>query len=162
MSDQKPVSKHQEEFLQYIMKRFDVWATLFALFFIFFFLYAFNFLPALDNKEIPVPAIAQTKAEDDPDRIENGIHLRTGLIVDEHYELVINNCGSCHSHKLVTQNHATAAGWTENIRWMQKTQKLWDLGADEAKIVAYLAKNYGVKEHSRRANLKDVVWYELK
>jgi hypothetical protein len=83
------------------------------------------------------------------------------LIVDKGYQLVLNNCGACHRYKLVTQNSASAEGWTETIRWMQATQKLWDLGENEALIVAYLAKNYGVKKASRRLPLDKVEWYEL-
>lgn len=156
------VPKHQEEFLRSMMRIFDAWATIFSLFFIFFFLYTFNFLPEFPKEETKTTQTEQIAPEDDPNRIENGIHVRTGLIVDKDYELVVNNCGACHSHKLVTQNHATAEGWLKSIRWMQETQKLWDLGKDEAKIIAYLAKNYGITEKGRRENLKDIEWYELK
>lgn len=159
--NKKSVPKHQEEYLHYIMKQFDVWATLFLVFFIFFFLFSFNFLPSFSSTEEPIALPVEVAAEDDPNRIENGIHVRSGLIVDKDYELVVNNCGACHSYKLVVQNRANEAGWTASIRWMQKTQKLWDLGENEAKIVAYLAKNYGSKEVNRRENLKDIVWYEL-
>ncbi len=134
----------------------------FILFFFFFFLYAFNFLPSFSKKgdsEATTEVIVAEK--EDPDRIENGIHVGSGLIVAEGYELVLRNCGGCHSHKLVTQNSADAKGWTESIRWMQQTQKLWDLGGNEAPIVAYLAKYYGLKQKSRRAPLKNIDWYVL-
>lgn len=157
----QPVPKHQEEFLRGIMKIFDAWALIFTLFFIFFFLYAFNFLPSWLTEDLPPAQTTPAVPKEDPNRIENGIHVRSGLIADEHYMLVVNNCGGCHSHKLVTQNRADAAGWTETIRWMQETQKLWDLGKSETKIVAYLAKNYGVKKKSRRESLKNIDWYEL-
>ncbi len=161
MSDKKPIPKHQEEYLYRIMKMFDLWAIIFVSFFCFFFLYAFNFLPSFAAEtEAPRPVVKKTP-EEDPNRIENGIHLRSGLIVADGYKLVLNNCGGCHSHKLVTQNRADAAGWTETIRWMQKTQKLWDLGENEAPLVAYLAKYYGIKKKSRRENLKNIDWYEL-
>jgi hypothetical protein len=40
----------------------------------------------------------------DPDKIENGIHVRTGLIEAEGLMTVVNNCTNCHSSKLVIQN----------------------------------------------------------
>ena len=76
------------------------------------------------------------------DQVENGIHLQTGFVEDEHMELVIQNCTSCHSAKLVTQNRMSEEGWKATIKWMQETQNLWDLGDNEHKIVSYLAKNY--------------------
>jgi hypothetical protein len=158
MGEQNHIAEHKKVFLKNIMKWFDLWAIFFFLFFSWFFLYSFNFLPESDA-ETP-EKIAATEARD-TDLIENGIHVNSGLIVDDGYELVLQHCGGCHSHKLVTQNSANADGWTETIRWMQKTQNLWKLGANEAPIVAYLAKNYGVKKKSRRAALKDIDWYEL-
>lgn len=98
---------------------------------------------------------------EEKDLIENGVHVSSGLIVDEGYELVLNTCGSCHSFKLVTQNKGNADDWRAAIQWMQETQKLWDLGATEEPIVNYLAKNYGLVESSRRDNLKNIEWYEL-
>ena len=105
--------------------------------------------------------MSDEEKKEDKNMIENGIHVNSGLVVDDGYELVLRSCGSCHSYKLVTQNNADAAGWTETIRWMQETQKLWDLGANEPKIVAYLAKNYGPKKKFRRKNLGNVEWFEL-
>ena len=105
--------------------------------------------------------VAFVVEEVDEDLIENGVHVASGLIVDEGYELVLNSCGGCHSLKLVTQNHGNEQDWVDIIRWMQETQKLWDLGSAEEDIVKYLAKNYGPKEKSRRANLKNIEWYEL-
>jgi hypothetical protein len=93
--------------------------------------------------------------------IKNGIDLESGLIVDEGYEIVRGTCGTCHSLNLVTQNSATREGWKDIIVWMQKTQKLWDLGESEAIILDYLEKNYAPKEQGRRAPLKNIEWYEL-
>jgi len=95
------------------------------------------------------------------DEIKDGIHLQSGLIVDEGYELVMGTCGACHSLKLVTQNRADRKGWLEMIRWMQETQKLWDLGPNEDKILTYLAKNYAPQNKGRRENLTNIEWYEL-
>ncbi len=116
----------------------------------------------------PVAEKKETKVDKAPDeaeaalyKIEDGIHLKSGLIADEGYKLVFQTCGGCHSLKLVSQNRATKEGWIETIRWMQETQKLWDLGANEEIIVQYLAKNYGIKKKGRRANLSNVEWYAL-
>ena len=99
--------------------------------------------------------------EEDFDKVENGIHLATGLIAEEGYELIRANCGACHSLKLVTQNRNTRDGWLETIRWMQETQKLWDLGENEPGILDYLAKHYGPEETGRRKPLEIAEWYEL-
>jgi len=89
------------------------------------------------------------------------IDPENGLIVDDNYKLVEQNCSACHSLKLVTQNRATEEGWKEIIVWMQETQKLWDLGENEPKIITYLGKNYAPNKKGRRLNLKDIEWYEL-
>ncbi len=80
----------------------------------------------------------------------------------EHKLLVIANCTGCHSGKLVTQNRATREGWTNMIRWMQRTQNLKDLGEDEQKILDYLTENYAPTEQGRRANLEVEEWYDLR
>src|SRR5680860_1112817 len=41
-----------------------------------------------------------TFSDDDPDRIENGIHVRTGLIDAPGLQETVANCTSCHSAKL--------------------------------------------------------------
>jgi len=96
-----------------------------------------------------------------PDAIENGIHLGTGLIVADGYREVINNCTQCHSASLVTQNRMDAKGWEATIRWMQETQNLWDLGKNKALIIDYLVTNYPVENKGRRVPLKDIEWYRL-
>ena len=94
--------------------------------------------------------------------LEKGtIDPENGLIVDDNYKLVEQNCSACHSLKLVTQNRATEEGWKEIIVWMQETQKLWDLGENEPKIITYLGKNYAPNKKGRRQNLKNIEWYEL-
>src|SRR5680860_985218 len=45
-----------------------------------------------------------TFSDDYPDRIENGIHVRTGLKDAPGLQETVNNCTSCHSAKLVMQN----------------------------------------------------------
>lgn len=153
----KPISEYKKAYLKRIMKMFDVWASIITIFLLLFFLYAFNFLPSFPKQE----EIIVRSIEEDPNKIENGIHIRSGLIVADGYKLVLNNCGGCHSHKIIIQNQANALGWTETIHWMQKTQNLWDLGENEAPIVAYLAKYYGIKKKGRRENLKNIDWYAL-
>jgi hypothetical protein len=106
-------------------------------------------------------AVAETTTED-RDRIEDGIHLRTGLIDAEGLFIVVNNCTNCHSAKLVTQNRMTAERWNATIEWMQETQNLWDLGENQEVIVNYLVTNYPPKKSTgRRAALTNINWYEL-
>ena len=97
------------------------------------------------------------------DRIENGIHVATGLIYAEGFELVRATCTACHSAQLVTQNRATRQGWRDMIRWMQATQGLWDLGDNETAILNYLATHYAPEEVGRRPqlDLTEVEWYIL-
>lgn len=99
--------------------------------------------------------------EEDEDKIENGIHIRTGFIDDKGLMETINNCTNCHSSKLVIQNRMSKERWTQTIRWMQKTQGLWDLGGNEEIIVNYLAKNYAPTKKGRRENLTNINWYQL-
>lgn len=109
-----------------------------------------------------VPEQKAVKMPVDTTAVANGIHIPTGLIADEGVDLVIANCTACHSAKLITQNRATKNGWKNTIVWMQQTQKLWDLGDQEEKILDYLAKNYAPEEQGRRKPLVVEVWYELK
>ena len=98
----------------------------------------------------------------DEDKIENGIHLRTGLIDAEGLITVVNNCTNCHSAKLVVQNKMSAESWNATIKWMQETQNLWDLGSNQEIIVNYLVTNYPPTTKGRRMVLKDIDWYTLK
>ena len=99
--------------------------------------------------------------EVDDDRIENGIHIRTGLVDAKGLMTVVNNCTNCHSAKLVIQNRMTAEGWNTAIKWMQETQNLWELGGNQEVIVNYLATNYPPKSKGRRMVLTNIDWYEL-
>ncbi len=114
---------------------------------------------------VPIEEIQRRIAEKeaDLDRVEDGIHLETGLIAAAGWETVRASCTACHSAKLVTQNRATRDGWKTMIRWMQETQGLWELGDQEAVILDYLAANYAPEEASRRANLdmEEIEWYIL-
>jgi hypothetical protein len=74
----------------------------------------------------------------------------TGLIIDPGYAHIKAHCIACHSPKLVVQNRMSWETWLETIRWMQKKQGLWPLGAAEKPILDYLAKNYGPLYSGRR------------
>ena len=77
-------------------------------------------------------------------------------------EIVVANCTACHSDKMIIQNRATRDGWRDIIRWMQETQRLWDLGANEDIILNYLEANYAPEENAaRRKTLENVEWYKL-
>lgn len=108
-----------------------------------------------ESAEAPIDA-------DGFNRIENGIHVRTGLIDAPGLMATVNNCTTCHSAKLIIQNRMSKERWISAIRWMQKTQNLWDLGDNEEIIVDYLVTNYPPKKVGRRAVLTDVEWYKLK
>jgi len=132
------------------------------------FLLAGDSLAGMLTKIEPVSQKEQEKRlkaaqADDFDRVENGIHVETGLIFSEGFNQVRATCTACHSAKLVTQNRATRQGWEDMIRWMQETQGLWDLGGDEDAILDYLAANYAPKETGRRPGLDvaTIEWYEL-
>ena len=91
----------------------------------------------------------------------DGLHAATGLVVGEGLEIVMDNCLGCHSGKLIAQNRASREGWKNLIRWMQKTQKLWDLGSNEDAILDYLEKNYAPIKKGRRAPLNNIQWHSL-
>ena len=96
------------------------------------------------------------------EHIENGIDVASGLVASDGYQVVRQVCTSCHSSKQITSNRATREGWFTTIRWMQKTQKLWDLGKNEELILDYLEKNYSPENKGRRQQLTEVDWYVLK
>lgn len=105
--------------------------------------------------------IEQENIDEDEDKIENGIHIRTGLIEGKGLMAVVNNCTNCHSSKIITQNRMTKERWKETIVWMQETQNLWDLGENEDVIINYLVTYYPVAKKGRRQNLTNIEWYEL-
>ena len=76
----------------------------------------------------------------------------TGLKKTGDWELVRNNCVSCHSAKLITQQSGTESHWLGLIRWMQEKQNLWQFEPEtEKKIISYLAENYPPQANRRRA-----------
>lgn len=119
----------------------------------------FNKTPEITAEEVVNGTLS---AEISETEIKDGIHIETGFIASNGLEAVINNCTNCHSAKIVTQNRMTREGWLTTIRWMQKTQNLWDLGDQESIILDYLAANYTPENKGRRQNLAVEEWYELK
>lgn len=103
------------------------------------------------------------QVKEDSELVENGIHVATGLVYAEGFDLVRATCTGCHSAQLITQNRATRSGWESMIRWMQRTQGLWELGSQEAPILDYLAAHYAPSEVGRRANLdiEAIEWFVL-
>lgn len=98
-----------------------------------------------------------------PGEVIDGKDSLTGLILDEGFELVKLNCTRCHSSAIILQSRFTREDWKSKIVWMQQTQGLWDLGANEPLILDYLEKHYAPEApRGRRAPLKDIEWYELK
>ena len=81
-------------------------------------------------------------AELDPD---------TGLVKQPGWEDVRAHCGACHSYSLVTNQRGSRGTWRDMIRWMQRTQNLWDLPVEsETRILDYLAENYGPETTRQR------------
>ena len=67
----------------------------------------------------------------------------TGLAVAPGWEDIRTHCGGCHSFGLITNQRANREGWRDMIRWMQRTQNLWELPPEsETRILDYLAENY--------------------
>jgi hypothetical protein len=131
-------------------------------------LFGESVMKSLQNQPVPMERSAYRPGNGgggaiDEDLIKDGIHVASGLIYAEGFDIVRGTCTACHSAKLVTQNRATRAGWTEMIRWMQASQGLWDLGANEPIILNYLATNYAPEDIGRRANIdvEAIEWYVL-
>lgn len=86
----------------------------------------------------------------------------TGLVVAPGWELVRAQCGACHSYRLVTAQRGNATFWTDAIRWMQRTQNLWQLPPEvEAPLIAYLAANYNETDWGRRPPLSPALMPEV-
>ena len=75
----------------------------------------------------------------------------TGLVTVPGWEDVRAHCGGCHAYSVVTNQRANRDAWLEMIRWMQRTQNLWEIPDEaETRILDYLAANYGPDEAVRR------------
>lgn len=87
----------------------------------------------------------------------------SGLVIDETMPIVKGQCTACHSSKLILQSHFNREKWIERIRWMQRAQKLWDLGETGKPILDYLAKYYSSLATSfdgRRLPLPAQTWHK--
>lgn len=90
------------------------------------------------------------------------VDAESQLAVGDNMVLVKGQCTVCHSTKLILQSHFDRDKWIERIRWMQRTQKLWDLGETEKPILDYLVKHYGplpVNFDGRRLPLDPPRWH---
>lgn len=75
----------------------------------------------------------------------------TGLAVAPGWEDIRTHCGGCHSFGLITNQRANREGWRDMIRWMQRTQNLWELPPEsETRILDYLAENYAPRTLRQR------------
>jgi hypothetical protein len=82
--------------------------------------------------------------------------VATGLVQEDGWQLVQENCTRCHSPQMITQNSGSREVWKSRIVWMQATQGLEQLNANvEASILDYLTTNYGPRAASRRAGLAE-------
>ena len=78
----------------------------------------------------------------------------TGLIVADGWQWVRAHCGGCHSYRLVTSQRGDEIYWRDVIGWMQRTQNLWPIPADqESELIAYLARHYDESDWGRRPGL---------
>lgn len=153
----------QEDFKKGVKKIYRLMVFLFSLFLITGAGIVYYMIdPNLSAFKNPTESVVDLQIEEDEDRIENGIHVRTGLIDAEGLMTVVYNCTNCHSAKLVTQNRMSAERWNATIKWMQETQNLWELGKNQDIIVNYLVANYPPKDKGRREILANIDWYELK
>tara|TARA_R110000868_G_scaffold4211_7_gene26497 strand:- start:26790 stop:27263 length:474 start_codon:yes stop_codon:yes gene_type:complete len=153
----------EEDIRNSIKKVYHLMLTLFGLFFVVagaILFYTYN--PDYFAAEPEIEALVSIPVEVDEDRIENGIHVRTGFIDAEGLMTVVNNCTNCHSSQIIIQNRMNTERWNATIKWMQETQNLWDLGGNQEIIVNYLVTNYPVVDTGRRENLANIDWYELK
>ncbi len=156
------MTKQEKEFKKFVKKLYHLMVLAFSIFIIvggatIYYISDPNFSAFKNNTQ----TLATTPEEVNEELIDNGIHVRTGLVDAEGLMTVVNNCTNCHSAKLVTQNRMSAERWNETIKWMQETQNLWDLGDNQAIIVNYLVTNYPVEDKGRRENLKNIEWYDL-
>jgi hypothetical protein len=104
----------------------------------------------VDKPQGPV-AVADTAPEPAAAN-EPAIDADSGLLIDDHWQLVKAHCSVCHSPQLITQQRGSRQTWLSLIRWMQETQGLWVFDeATESGILDYLEKNYAPLAVSRRA-----------
>ena len=101
------------------------------------------------SRGTPPPWIHPERRPPHPIEFDFRLDEETGLVMGHGWTVVKAVCSRCHSLKPVIQNRGDRDTWKERIRWMQKTQALWDLGAAEDGILAYLAEFYGASQRRR-------------
>ena len=80
--------------------------------------------------------------------------ISSGLRIAPGWETVKANCTACHSARVVTYQRGNRETWATMIRWMQKTQGLWQFDElTEDTILTYLAASYPPGKPTRRRNL---------
>lgn len=85
----------------------------------------------------------------------DSIDPETGLIISTGFEEVKLHCTICHSAQFITLQRGDRDTWLAMIRWMQRTQGLWQFSPEvETTILDYLADNYPPGPASRRPSLK--------
>lgn len=88
-----------------------------------------------------------------PKKVEkvSAIDPETGLIVANGVENVKANCTVCHSAKFILLQRGDRQSWKDMIRWMQRTQGLWEFdAATEKSILDYLSTNYAPDDKIER------------
>lgn len=79
----------------------------------------------------------------------------TGLKLATGFEEVKTNCTVCHSAAFIVHQKGDRDTWDAMIKWMQKTQGLWEFDKEtEDKILTYLSTNYPPEKAGRRDNIK--------
>ena len=95
---------------------------------------------------LAMPALAA--AQETPPEVDE----LTGLKIAPGWELVRNNCVTCHSARQFLQQKGTRETWRSVIKWMQDRGGLWPLPAEtEAAILDYLEAHHGPGREYRRA-----------
>ncbi len=78
----------------------------------------------------------------------------SGMVIDEHWDLVRANCIVCHSTKGFTQIRLDRNNWVKIVKTMQEKNGLWPLGEMEPKILDYLEKNYGLTDEHHNPKIR--------
>lgn len=80
--------------------------------------------------------------------------LESGLKIAPGWETVKTNCTGCHSARFIVFQKGDRDTWLAIIRWMQKTQGLWNFDKQtENTILNYLSTHYPPGKSVRRRNL---------
>ncbi len=154
MSDLTPNEREIISRFSKLMKKMNIVIILFIIVSIWIIAGGFDLFVKNDEKLKPT-----TEKENNTD--SNIIDEETGLIIDTNVELVKVNCTSCHSASLIIYTSVDSTQWHDIIKWMQKTQGLWDLGSNEKPIIEYLSKNYGISHSQNQPDEFINTWYEI-